>query len=66
MGYLFFALGLWMMWLTWHGIMPDGPAVWGKSESGEKMHAGQRLLFGAGAFIFLGLALLFFLDPHKE
>jgi hypothetical protein len=65
MSYLFLALGLWMAWLAWQGILPEGPAVWGKNESGEKMHAGQRLLFRAGAFVFVGLALLFYLDPHN-
>ena len=64
MSYPSWVLGLWMVWLTWRGIVPSGPAIWGKNESGEKMHAGQRLLFGAGAFIFLGLALLIYLDPH--
>jgi hypothetical protein len=58
MFYVSVGLGLWLLYLTWGGVVPDSRAVWGKSEVGQRMRLGQRILFGVGGVLFLGLAAL--------
>jgi hypothetical protein len=53
-------LGVWLLYVTWKGVVPEGPKAWGKSEAGQRMRRGQRMLYGIGAFIFLGMALLLY------
>ena len=60
MAYVCLGLGLWLLYVTWGGVMPAGRVVWGKSEAGQKMRPGQRILFGAGGLLFLALAFVSF------
>jgi len=59
--YVCIGLGLWLPYVTWGGVVPDGRSVWGKSEPGQRMRLGQRILFGVGGLLFLGLGVLFLL-----
>lgn len=61
MAYLCFGLGLWLLYVTWGGIVPDSRSVWGNSEAGRRMRPGQRTLFGVGGILFLGLGVIFLL-----
>jgi hypothetical protein len=61
MAYVCLGLGLWLLYVTWGGVVPDGRTVWGKSEAGQRMRPGQRILFGVGGMLFLGLGVLFLL-----
>jgi len=63
MSYLCLAAGLWLLYVTWDGVVPTGLAAWGKNESGQKMRRGQRILFGVGGLLFLGLSFIF-RKPH--
>jgi hypothetical protein len=66
MGYLpFFAVGAWLLYVTWGGVVPDGRNVWGKSEAGQRIRPGQRILFGVGGILILGLGVLLFLFRSK-
>jgi len=65
MSYLCFALGAWLPYVTWGGVVPDGRTVWGKSEARQKMRPGQRILFGVGGILLVGLGFLFFVFRSK-
>lgn len=56
--YVSLGVGLWLLYVTWGGVVPYGRTVWGKREAGQKMRPGQRILFGVGGILFLGLGVL--------
>jgi hypothetical protein len=60
MVYMCLGISLWLLYVTWGGVMPNGHTVRGKNEAGQKMRPGQRILFGVGGLLFLGLAFVFF------
>lgn len=67
MAYLLaFAIGAWLLYVTWCGVVPGGITVWGKSEAGQKMRPGQRILFGVGGILIFGLGILLFLFRYQE
>lgn len=67
MGYLLaLAIGAWLLYVTWCGVVPRGLTVWGKSEAGQKMRPGQRTLFGVGGILIFGLGILLFLFRYQE
>ena len=67
MGYLLFlGLGAWLLYAAWRGVVPAGRAVWGKNEAGQKMRPGQRILFGAGGILILGVGILMFRFRYQE
>jgi hypothetical protein len=47
--WIMIAVGLWSMYIAWGGIVPASFVLWGKSQSGQRMRVGQRILFGCGA-----------------
>ena len=66
MDYLCLALGVWLLFLTWGGAVPNGHVMWGKDHAGQKMRLGQRILFGVGGIVFLGLGVLFYFVRTKR
>lgn len=66
MSYLFLAIGAWLLYVTWRGVVPAGRTVWGKNEAGQKMRTGQRGLFGVGGILLFGMGILMFLLRNQE
>jgi len=57
---LFLGFGVWSLYSSVRGIVPNSPTLWGKSKAGQKMKMGQRILFGTGGVLLIGLGILMF------
>ena len=57
---LFLGFGAWSLYASVRGIVPNSRTLWGKSKAGQKMKIGQRILFGTGGVLLIGLGILMF------
>ena len=48
MAYFYLALGFFILYHVWKGVVPASFNLWGKNEAGQRMSREQRLLFGFG------------------
>ena len=55
---LFLGFGAWSLYTSVRGIVPNSRTLWGKSKVGQKMNVGQRILFGSGGVLLIGMGIL--------
>lgn len=57
---LFLGFGAWSLYASFRGIVPNSRSLWGKSKAGQKMKIGQRILFGTGGVLLIGVGIVMF------
>lgn len=53
------AIGLWSIYQSFHGVVPESRTLWGKDATGQPMKSWQRFIFGFGGLLLCALGALF-------